>query len=313
MPASLVNKYSHVINPDRPARSSVNTVTSQETKSGREDPFMANMIHGKLSLGQFCTHVRSSHDREIFTSSLDIVTHNLQDFVHNVLDAPVSLDPSNVVPAVQPGLDTSVSMDMPRAVSLAGHGAVASQSVDVSPPSTTHREDDGFSVLVKALDTSVTPTSPRGGTPPYTPPVRLVTQDGERVGERDYFMNRVNHTDYDAHEVVEKLKRGRGVDAHIAHHQNLQAHHHGPRRLKYGAWYMKPTRWEEFMRHEDASRVKKPKTPSMKGLVQAKLDHIMTLRAKEEARLAGEIAAARSEDDEVSQDEHSDADVSDRE
>ncbi|KAJ3046385.1 hypothetical protein HK097_000900 [Rhizophlyctis rosea] len=245
--ASLANKYSpqHLLTSiDRQTRNSAVTTSIQEKGDREEDPLMNNMIN---------------------------VTHSLQTWVHTILDAPVSLDPSNPSLAVQP----TPEPDIPRTNSLTSHGAIPIQSEPsaIAPPTST-REDDQFNVLLRALDTSIKPTSTGSDSGEYRPSMIVSNVvDGMRDGRMAGLF------DDDVEE------RGR---------KRRNAAPSRPDRTKYGAWYIKPTHWEVFMKRENERKQKKPEEKKVGSLVQAKLAAIIALRAKEEARLAEDVAAQSS-------------------
>ncbi|KAJ3112907.1 hypothetical protein HK100_002160 [Physocladia obscura] len=94
--------------------------------------------------------------------------------------------------------------------------------------------------------------------------------------------------------LIQALKQNLGVDIKATNQKGidfLAIKLHAKKRLQvgyysrcYGNWYIKPTMWNEYMLKKGAEKNPKPRE-KIGGLVQKKLDQIMQIRAKEDAKM----------------------------
>ncbi|TPX63296.1 hypothetical protein SpCBS45565_g06746 [Spizellomyces sp. 'palustris'] len=207
--------------------------------------------HGSAHLPTNDT-VRANNQAEAL-AEMKQVTQDLKSWVQSTLDTPTVFDPT---------------------------GPLGANPTPIEPSDTQRPVDiEGFDILLNACKPSILEAKPsvrlnivREANPPEALLQSLRENLGLQIGK-------------DKRRSGSPRRRQRGMEGQGAVSQE------DARRIreKYGAWYVRPAMWNEFMRknEEDAKSKNYDASSSRRfgGIVQTKLDEILANRAREDAHL----------------------------
>ncbi|KAJ3412283.1 hypothetical protein HDV05_000994 [Chytridiales sp. JEL 0842] len=220
------------------------------------------------------------------------VTQSLHRWAQDTLDSPVCLlepTPAPVVETKSPIIAAIVNQTQASIQPTESDGSATAQSSPTTgnPPILGNRpmsQDASageFDILLNACKPSILETKPPirvNVSQEDNPPHALIASIKENFGAT--FKEAVFERATPYHQP--KLERQVAMNNHYNQETKYRA--------KYGAWYVKPSKWHDFMKKsngedEDQKKLTAAKEKKFGGLVQQKLDEIVANRAKEELKL----------------------------
>ncbi|KAI9001691.1 hypothetical protein BC832DRAFT_138497 [Gaertneriomyces semiglobifer] len=209
-------------------------------------------------------HTLSGSTLDTTMSQMHATTQNLQKWVEEVLEAPV-----NFLPPEENGGKVSGE--------ASGNGSGQAKEQKDSDSDT----GEGFSVLLSASKPSILESKPSRRLRimrETNPPESLRTMTGREPAEG----------------IKRRERRVRGPEG--PRREGIK----NEKRFKYGAYWVRPDRWEEYVKKEEEESRKKAfiitPTPHYTSIVQQKLEDITQKRAREESALLAALNTSLNAD-----------------
>ncbi|KAI9100355.1 hypothetical protein DFS34DRAFT_481766 [Phlyctochytrium arcticum] len=229
-----------------------------------------------------------STDQTLAYEAMKQVTQDLKTWVTTTLDPPTTFDPEN--PLAIPGTASAPSVTLQQQQSGPPPQATAATgelgSGDLQNRAAINSVDtEGFDVLLNACKPTILEAKPsvrlkivRESNPPEALVQTLRENLGVQVGR-----------DNANHRATTPRRRRPGASDDSGGRKGAGDDHHRAAQAKYGAWYIRPTMWNDFMRKNEQHAISRKRDPNSSrrfgGIVQNKLDEIMAHRAREDAQL----------------------------